>query len=198
MPRSSRESADLTLGWSVPDGAPSPSPRSTPTPPPSSPSDGPESRISGTSRFWSKTAPVPHDGWICLVWTGSIATNGYGRYWQNGKLMQAHRVSWEMFNGPVPAGMQLDHLCRTRACVRPDHLEVVTQRENLRRGNGWAGQNARKTTCPKGHPFEPGYRRCRVCRREQNARYWEQRRQRLSGQPGFRARTCRSPASGEG
>lgn len=196
MRRSSRESADLTWAWSEPGGEPSASPRSTPTPPPSSGSIGPTFITSVTSRFWSKTAPVPHDGLICLVWTGATA-NGYGRFWANGRLVPAHRFAWEQTKGPIPKGMQLDHLCRWRACVNPSHLEIVTQRENLRRGQGWAGANAQKATCPKGHPL-PVSRRCPECRKEQNARYWAKRRQRLSGQLGSHARTCPSPGSGEG
>ncbi|MEO7118432.1 MAG: HNH endonuclease signature motif containing protein, partial [Candidatus Limnocylindrales bacterium] len=164
-------------------------------PAPSSPSDGRVSRTSATSRFWRKVTPVAQQGWICLVWTGSLA-NGYGRFWLKGRLVPAHRLAWEMANGPIPSGMQLDHLCRMRSCVRPDHLEPVTQRENLRRGVGWAGVNAQKTACPVGHPYANGTRRCATCRKDQNARYWAARRERLSGRPGSRARTCRLPASG--
>lgn len=72
----------------------------------------------------------------CWVWQMAIKSNGYGHRKVAGRYRNAHILVWEEHNGPVPAGLQLDHLCRNRACVNPDHLEPVKQRENLRRGRG--------------------------------------------------------------
>lgn len=70
----------------------------------------------------------------CWVWKLRPYARGYGRYWTTERVWQAHRYSWELHHGPIPDGLDLDHLCRNRPCVNPDHLEPVTRRENLRRG----------------------------------------------------------------
>jgi hypothetical protein len=82
-------------------------------------------------RFWSK---VDRSG-DCWLWTGqkTRAVDGYGRFRFEGRQVMAYRWSYEQENGPVPEGLELDHLCRTRLCVRPDHLEAVTPSENVRR-----------------------------------------------------------------
>lgn len=118
-------------------------------------------------RFWEKVAVT--DG--CWEWTASRQANGYGQFWRGGGVkIVAHRLAWELTNGPVPDGMQLDHLCRNRGCCNPSHLEVVTPRENtLRSPINPAAINARKTHCPAGHPFDArtknGRRMCLRCRR---------------------------------
>ena len=111
----------------------------------------------------------------CWLWTGHMSEAGYGIIQANG-TRRAHRVSYEFFRGPIPAGRQLDHLCRVRNCINPEHLEVVTQQENINRGNGFAVINKNKRHCVHGHEFTPEntikqtsrgktYRACRECRR---------------------------------
>lgn len=112
----------------------------------------------------------PGDG--CWVWQGCrITPHGYGCLHYKGRQRAAHRVSYEHFVGPIPEGLELDHLCRNPACVNPTHLEPVTHRENVVRGVGFSGTNVRKTHCKRGHPFDEentdyvaAGRECRACR----------------------------------
>jgi hypothetical protein len=111
----------------------------------------------------------------CWMWQGARA-RGYGVISIGGKNKGAHRVSYEMLVGPVPDGLQLDHLCREHACINPLHLEPVTASENKQRD---CNQNTRKTHCDSGHPFDAentyhdsrGWRGCRACRCEGVRRY---------------------------
>lgn len=114
----------------------------------------------------------------CWVWLGSKDRAGYGQTMYLGKVRRAHRVSYEVLVAPIPEGLVLDHLCRNRSCVNPAHLEPVTQRENLRRGDTLNAANVLKTHCPRGHPYsgdnlyrDPthGFRRCRACASEREA-----------------------------
>ena len=121
------------------------------------------------NRYWAKVDKrTPTDCWL---WIGAKNSNGYGQINAGGRRgtnLYAHRVAWEMVYGPIPVGLEIDHLCRVRLCVNPAHLKPVTHRENLLRG-----ANATKTHCKHGHEFTPkntgrirGHRRCRACNAE--------------------------------
>ena len=110
----------------------------------------------------------------CWVWTKSLGRDGYAKVMVKHRRHIAHRLSYETFNGPIPEGLVIDHLCRNRACVNPEHLRATTQRENVLCGEGRAAVNARKTHCPSGHPYSgdnlrvrPGMygRVCKACHR---------------------------------
>lgn len=119
----------------------------------------------------------------CWLWTGSNSGKGYG-WFKDGKGTLAHRYSYEHFVGPIPEGLTIDHLCRVRRCVNPDHLEAVTLRENLMRGISPAAQCYRRTSCKYGHEYnetntqflDNGWRICRPC----NARRLRELRKRRS------------------
>jgi len=121
-----------------------------------------------------RSIPEPNSG--CWLWTGNIITLGYGTVYLgripggNSQYEYAHRISYEQYRGPIAPGLQIDHLCRVRSCVNPRHLEAVTQKTNILRGESMSAQHAKKTTCPQGHPYDlfgDGSRRCRTCRRRQ-------------------------------
>ena len=109
----------------------------------------------------------------CWFWKGARA-NGYGYVRWKGKVEPAHRVVYRILRGPIPEGKELDHLCRNRPCVNPDHLESVTSKQNTLRGEGATAKNARKTHCKHGHRFtrantyiipSTGHRQCNICYR---------------------------------
>lgn len=112
-------------------------------------------RKSAPDRFWVKV----HKTNDCWYWTASLDSAGYGLFRANGRMNKAHRYAYELLVAPIPAGLTIDHLCRVRTCVNPDHLEAVTQQENTAR--------ARKSHCIRGHEFtkENTYwsRSCRAC-----------------------------------
>lgn|SRR5882724_2778105 len=108
----------------------------------------------------------------CWNWTGQIATNGYGHVWYMGRTELAHRAVYKMLVGPIRKSLTIDHLCRNKRCVNPAHLEPVSIRVNILRGDGPAAINARLTKCKRGHPLSGSnlfilgahrQRRCRIC-----------------------------------
>lgn len=143
-------------------------------------------RIHGddVARFWSKVykhGPLAGTDTLaagkgqCWLWTDTPGTRGYGAFnYAAGDrriTLRAHQYAYELLVGPVPEGLELDHLCRVHNCVNPSHLEAVTHRENILRGEGLAAKAARQTHCVNGHPFSgdnlrvnaKGHRRCRTC-----------------------------------
>lgn len=116
--------------------------------------------------FWPKVEKTA----TCWLWKGSRDSLGYGAVKVGGHTRRAHRVAWEFLREPIPPGLTLDHLCRVRHCVNPNHLEVVTLRENILRGMGVAANHARQTTCIHGHPLTPENSYCRSGGRERRCR----------------------------
>ena len=126
----------------------------------------------------------------CWEWTGA-KTGGYGCLKIHGQHILAHRFAYEHLVGPIPDGLELDHLCRNHACVNPTHLEAVTHEENVRRGELAEAQKLskeRRTHCRKGHPYgylnSKGHHVCRICKRERERRHYRNspiRRAKLGG-----------------
>lgn len=113
----------------------------------------------------------------CWLWQGGLDIGGYGFFRIKGRPHQAHRVAYMLSRGAIPAGLQLDHLCRERRCVNPVHLEAVSQWENIRHGTSFSAKHAVKTHCLRGHPLSgpnliaaPRKRECRSCRQMRDRR----------------------------
>ena len=131
--------------------------------------------MSAAEKFWAKVDA----GGDCWLWTGALNTGGYGRFTLDGRRQRAHRVAYALLVSPVPDHLELDHLCRVRHCVNPDHLDLVTHAENTRRGAG-GSNNSIKTHCPHGHPYDAantvinqrGSRECRECRRARSRAHY--------------------------
>lgn len=156
------------------------------TPPPDTPAGA---RLSGSTttpltsvvlsdrdraRFESHVDRTDH----CWLWLSTIGEDGYARFWLNGTRRVAHRIAYMLTGREIPPGMVIDHACRVRHCVNPDHLRPLTNRENVLIGIGLSAVNARKTHCKHGHEFTPentristeGFRVCRTCHRQRELR----------------------------
>lgn len=139
--------------------------------------------------FWRQIDENPETG--CWEWMGHKDMKGYGVATTYGQPWRAHRLAFCLEGGTIPAGMQLDHLCRVRHCVNPAHLEVVTSAENTRRGvgNKLGEWQAQKTHCPRGHLYDEentyitrvGSRNCRACNRRHCALYYQQKKEQAHG-----------------
>jgi hypothetical protein len=150
------------------------------------------------ARFWAKVdkqGPIPEghpELGPCWLWTAAKNREGYGKFGINRTWISAHQIAYELLVGPIPEGLELDHLCQVPACVKviadqfgPAHLEPVTHRENVLRGRSAAASHARKAHCPKGHPYDAvntyrspdGHRHCRTCGRNAVQRYKKRRRE---------------------
>lgn len=126
-------------------------------------------------RFWSKVQKTD----TCWLWTGTPTPAGYGKFGARRTMVLVHRYAYELLVGPIPEGLELDHLCFVKLCVNPAHLEPVTGAENTRRY--WAS----RTACRNGHPYSTentywyrGVRECRVCQRAYEAGLRDRRRER--------------------
>ena len=141
-------------------------------------------RLNAESRFWTKVNKdgpasdyAPYLG-PCWLWTGAQRGKGYGAFKVDRRMVRAHRFAYELLVGPIAEGLDLDHLCRVRHCVRPSHMEPVTPQVNILRGVGTSALNAKKTHCPLGHPYDAtntyhdprGKRYCRACWRARDRR----------------------------
>jgi HNH endonuclease len=137
-------------------------------------------------RFWDKVNKTNN----CWLWQGALTkksrsgVGGYGVFFLDGKTTYTHRFIYESFKGIIKKGYVIDHLCRDRGCVNPDHLEAVTTQENIKRGT--SGEfNKSKTKCPKGHDYASGnvllynnaWRICKTCNNERS----RQRRIKVKG-----------------
>jgi hypothetical protein len=138
-------------------------------------------------RFRTKVQVAPNG---CWVWVAARDNHGYGRYGIDGRAATAHRVAYQTLVGPIPDGLHLDHLCRVRACVNPEHLEPVTCRENVLRGVGPSALHSVKTHCPEGHEYTEentylyrGMRYCQTCKANHSAAGRARGHQRLKSDP---------------
>ncbi len=133
-------------------------------------------------RFSARYIPEPNSG--CWLWEGHLNQDGYGTL----GIHQAHRVAWKLLCGPIRSDHDIDHLCRNRCCVNPAHLEPVTTRVNVLRGQNFSAFYAVRTHCDAGHPYDgdnliyrkDGGRRCRQCKRDAGRSFMRRKRSALT------------------
>jgi hypothetical protein len=151
--------------------------------------------IPAIDRF-NKFVKIAENG--CWEWQGHLDIGGYGTFSFNNKPVKAHRFSFEYHNGPIPKGLELDHLCRNRACVNPYHLEPVTRQINESRAIQ-NPHNKLKTHCPLGHPYDlintyfdkDGGRDCKICMKLRGKKYRAKPEIKIKARERMRARRAR-------
>lgn len=126
-------------------------------------------------RFIKKTFPKING---CVLWVGSKSGSGYGQMQFGKRKEMAHRISYQLFVGPIPKGMSIDHICQVKLCVNYLHLQPMLLRDNI-----LLGSKAQNTNCPHGHPFEgrnliwnKTSRMCRICKQEKDRASYQRRR----------------------
>lgn len=133
-------------------------------------------------RFWTKVnIDGPQSPFVrrnCWIWTATDNGHGYGSLRVRSKRIYAHVLSFLIHKGPIPEGKEIDHKCRTRNCVRPEHLRAITHRENVLAGDSPSAKQAARRHCLRGHPLQGenlyvhnGHRGCLICRRQQSLEY---------------------------
>ncbi|PXH62351.1 HNH endonuclease signature motif containing protein [Klebsiella variicola] len=123
------------------------------------------------SRLLSKVEKDLETG--CWIFTGSRLPSGYGILWNGARPTGAHRISFQLYKGEIPAGKEIDHICNNRSCVNPAHLQAISHKENIHKSSTLMGVNARKSHCKRGHPLNGenlhitplGARQCKECMR---------------------------------
>lgn len=136
---------------------------------------------------WERVIKYSHRTFLgCWLWDADKCwyPSGYPRLWDGYRYVCAHRYVYERLIGPVPAELDIDHLCRTPRCINPMHLEPVTRQVNILRGVSPSAKQAKQTHCKYGHPFDEantirrvnGGRRCRACGADATRRYLDRKR----------------------
>lgn len=129
-------------------------------------------------RFFKKVKKTE----TCWIWIGAKTIKGYGIFCLNGTNTTAHRAIYQIENGIIKdKSLEVDHLCKNIKCVNPNHLELVTKKENLKRGETLSTINSRKVLCPKGHEYTQysNFRRCKICHNEISKKSYRQNREKI-------------------